>query len=175
MDNLLFEKEDLNELKSVRELDDALVKRIQGEYFKATFVHSCIALIIPAVIMVLWILGVVQMAYGISEFITNALILLVAISITIFFLNIFRCIASLIFVLKINNKNFLWHEGTIIGKTWKYPATFSKKRKYYSIDDKYFAETFLVNPVYKKGTEVYFLYFPGTSENSTIGGVVVKI
>ena len=67
MNNLLFEKEDLNELKSVRELDDALVKRIQGEYFKATFVHSCIALIIPAVIMVLWILGVVQMAYGISE------------------------------------------------------------------------------------------------------------
>ena len=42
--------------------------------------------------------------------------------------------------------------------------------KYYSVDDKYFA-LLSVNPIYKKGTPVYFLYFP---KDANIGGAVVR-
>ena len=37
-------------------------------------------------------------------------------------------------------------------------------------DDKYFA-LLSVNPIYKKGTPVYFLYFP---KDANIGGAVVR-
>ena len=43
----------------------------------------------------------------------------------------------------------------------------------YIVDDEYCSRA-TFDPLYFKGTEVYFLYFPGSMEGSYIGGVVVR-
>ncbi len=46
-------------------------------------------------------------------------------------------------------------------------------RQYYIVDNEYCSRTFL-DPFYRKGTEVYFLYFPGFMNDSYMGGIVVR-
>jgi hypothetical protein len=44
---------------------------------------------------------------------------------------------------------------------------------YYIVDDEYCSRV-CFDPFYFKGTEVYFLYFPGFMRGSYLGGIVVR-
>ena len=174
MDFRLFREEDLQELRSVSELDSAVLKSIQDAYFKGTVVRSIIALIIPAAVVALWFAGVIQTFYGTSDVVKYVLILLVAICTVEMMYQIYRIVFSSIFFSKIKSQSFTWAEGTINGRQMKWPGTYGRKNRYYSVDDKFFAQT-QFNPSYRKGTTVYFLYFTGLSERPGIGGAVVRI
>ena len=181
----LFETEDKREFKSANEMDDTLIKVIQHEYFKRTFVNSFIAIFIGIALVGLYIFDlipqprpmplseVISTGVSLSDIILTVIMFLVAFcgGMTAYYAG--RCIFALTIVSKIKKKKFLWYTGFIQGKEWRYPARFSKAHLYYSIDDKYFAQLF-VNPKYKKETPVYFLYFPGLSDTSSIGGAVIR-
>jgi len=179
MDFRLIKPEDRRELKSASEMDDSTIKSIQDEYFKRTFVYSIIGVFIATTVVALWLFGVIKIprvtGLELSDVISLLLMFLVAFSGGMAGFLIYRCIFALIIASKIKKQLFLWGRGFIRDKEWKYPGTWGRKQIYYSVDDKYFAQV-SVNPKYRKGTEVYFLRFPGyLSETSSIGGAVVRI
>ena len=166
----LFLKEDKSEFKDASELDDTTIKYIRNEFFKKTFVVPFIVVVISVAVFALWAFEIIPKVFGPSDFYDTVVFILVPLSCAfVTTLNI-RCIFSLIIVSKIRKKKFLWYLGFIRGKNWRYPVAFSKMHKYYSVDDKYFA-LLSVNLIYKKGTPVYFLYFP---KDANIGGAVVR-
>lgn len=173
----LFLTEDMREFKGASELDDSLIKSIRKEYFKKTFVLPIICIFISLAIVALWLFDVIQpqLLTGIvsEDIFSIALMLLVAFSGLAAGVSTVRCIFSLIIVSKIKKKNFSWYRGFIRGRVSRYPAKISRMQYYYSVDDKYFALV-SANPKYKKKTPIYFLYFPGLSDHSAIGGAVVS-
>ena len=154
--------EDMSEFKSASELDDTIIKR--------TFVFPFIVSVISPVVGLLMIPGVIPVLNGSSDSYYTVAMIVVPLCGAMATMMSVRWIFSLIILSKIKKYKFLWYTGFIRGKNWRYPVHFAKMHKYYSIDDKYFA-LLSVNPVYKKLTPVYFLYFPGLSN---IGGAVVK-
>ena len=166
----LFLKEDKSEFKDASELDDTTIKYIRNEFFKKTFVVPFIVVVISVAVFALWAFEIIPKVFGSSDFYDTVVFILVPLSCAFATTLIIRCIFSLIIVSKIRKKKFLWYLGFIRGKNWRYPVAFSKMHKYYSVDDKYFA-LLSVNPIYKKGTPVYFLYFP---KDANIGGAVVR-
>ena len=166
----LFLKEDKSEFKDASELDDTTIKYIQNEFFKKTFVVPFIVVVISVAVFALWAFEIIPKVFGPSDFYDTVVFILLPLSCAFATTLNIRCIFSLIIVSKIRKKKFLWYLGFIRGKNWRYPVAFSKMHKYYSVDDKYFA-LLSVNPIYKKGTPVYFLYFP---KGANIGGAVVR-
>lgn len=162
-----------SEFKNARELDSSELKSIRDEYFKRTFVYPLIGIIFAAVVAVLWFAGFIEKLYVFSDVITTVIMLLVAFSIGMSAYLAVRCINSLIFVSKINQQDFYWHVGYIT--RWKslWIVRFFCKDFYYLIDDKYCSRA-VFDPIYRKGTEVYFLYFPGFMKSSYMGGIVVR-
>ena len=185
MDYTLIKSEDLRELKNASEMDEALLKSIQDEYFKRAVVYSSIKIIFCGAFALLCVFGVIPQppvmplsqvlseGVKVSDAILSVLMILAAVCATIAVYQIVRCVNFLMILSKIKKQNFMWCEGTVKGRQLKYPGTWGKMESYYSIDDKYFAGT-LFNPKYRKGTEVYFLYFPGFSESLHFGGAVIR-
>ena len=171
----LFLADDKSEFKSASELDDSTLKNIRKKYFKGTFITSFIVSLISAAVVNVWLIfsDTISAAFGYSDLLETAVLILVPLCAALATVLTVRCFFSLIIVSKIRRKKFLWYLGFIRGKNWRYPSSFSRMHKYYSVADKYFA-LLSVNPIYKKGTAVYFLYFPGLSDHSGIGGAVVK-
>lgn len=170
-----FKKVELreSEFKKACELDGGEFENIRSEYFKETFVSPLIGIIIPAAVVVLWISGVLQQFYVFSDVINYAIMFLAALSVTIVCYKIYRCIISLVIISKINKQDFYWHLGHITCRKRLWTVIPFKKDHYYIVDDEYCSRIIFV-PRYRKGTEVYFLYFPGSMEGSYIGGVVVR-
>lgn len=171
----LFLADDKSEFKSADELDDATLMSIRKKYFKGTFVVPFIVSLISIAILngcVLLSDDIIRI-FGPSDIYDTAVLIVGPLCGALACVLTIRWIFSLIIVSKIRRKKFLYYLGFIRGKNWRYPASFSRMHKYYSVADKYFA-LLMVNPIYKKGTGVYFLYFPGLSDHSSIGGAVVK-
>ena len=166
----LFLKENKSEFKDASELDDTTIKYIQNEFFKKTFVVPFIVVVISVAVFFFFSFEIIPKVFGPSDFYDTVVFILLPLSCAFATTLNIRCIFSLIIVSKIRKKKFLWYLGFIRGKNWRYPVAFSKMHKYYSVDDKYFA-LLSVNPIYKKGTPVYFLYFP---KGANIGGAVVR-
>ena len=134
-----------------------------------TFVYSLVVIMIGAAVAVFMIF------YGYT--IHAALLIPAALCIAIVPFGIFRCIMSLMIISKINKRDFFWRTGSIRGTELLRPIKHAGRRQrrfYYLIDDKY-NSYIAFSPLYKKGTPVYFLYFPVFSERYYIGGVVVRI
>lgn len=160
-----------SEFKKACDLDSSEFKNIRDEYFKRIVAIPLIAIFIAVVVFVLWIVGQSQKWYMFSAAIDYTLIILLVLSLGVAIYMIPRCIYGLIIVSKIDKKEFWWHAGRLTRKKrlwipfgWNF---------YYIVDDEYCSRT-CFDPIYFKGTEVYFLYFPGFMKNSLIGGVVVK-
>ena len=162
-----------SEFKNARELDSSELKSIRDEYFKRTFVYSLIGIIFAAVVAVLWFAGFIEKLYVFSDVITTVVILLTAFCITMGAFWTVRCIISLIVISKINEQNFYWHAGYITARRRLWTIKYLRMDYYYIIDDKYCSRA-VFDPIYRKGTEVYFLYFPGFMKSSYMGGIVVR-
>jgi hypothetical protein len=169
MENLYKEVKLLaSEFEKANALDDSELKKIRSEYFKGTFVYSLIVIMIGiavAVYMIFW-------GYTISV----TLLIPAALCIALVPFGILRCIMSFIIVSKIDKRDFFWHTGSIRGTELLRPTKGAGRRQrrfYYLIDDKY-NSYIAFSPLYKKGTSVYYLYFPVFSERNYIGGVVVR-
>lgn len=162
-----------SEFKKACELDSGELTNIRNEFFKRTFVYPLIGIIFAAVLFVLWINGIIQMLYVYSDVITTVVMLLVAFCIAMSAYWTVRCIDALIFVSKINKQDFYWRVGHITARRRLWTIKFLRMDFYYIIDDEYCSRT-VFDPFYRKGTEVYFLCFPGFWESALIGGIVVK-
>ena len=161
------------EFKNARELDSSELKSIRDEYFKRTFIYPLIGIIIAAVLFVLWINGVIDKLYVFSEAVTTVIMFLLAFiwGVSAFFF--VCCIISLQVVSKINKQNFYWHVGHITRKRMLWIKQCICWEHYYIVDDEYCSRR-VFDPIYRKGTEVYFLYFPDFMKYSYMGGIVVK-
>lgn len=162
-----------SEFKNARELDSSELKSIRDEYFKRTFVYPLIGIIFSVVVAVLWFAGFIEKLYVFSDVITTVIMLLAASIIGMSAFWTVRCINSLTFVSKINQQDFYWHVGYITRRKSLWIIRFFCRDFYYLIDDKYCSRT-VFDPFYRKGTEVYFLYFPGFMKSSYMGGIVVR-
>ena len=160
-----------SEFKKASELDSDELKNIHDEYFKRTFEYYLIGILIGAAVFALYPSGLLFKLGEFSEPLSVALMFVVAFGgamIPFFFVH---CIFSLRIASKIKRKDFWWHAGYITQKKklWIPLAL----RFYYIVDDEYCSERDFC-PFYRKGTEVYFLYFPEFMKASYMGGVVVR-
>lgn len=161
------------EFEKASALDSSEFENIRNEFFKKTVVHPLIGIIISAAVASLWFTGVIQKLYVISEVITTALMFLVAFCIAMNAFLTVQCIMSLFIYFRINKKDFYWREGRITRKKLLWTVKYLRKDHYYLVDDEYCSRV-AINPRYRTGTEVYFLYIPGFWESSCIGGFVVR-
>ncbi len=161
------------EFEKASALDSSEFENIRNEFFKKTVVHPLIEIIISAVVASLWFTGVIQKLYVISDVITTALMFLVAFCIAMSAYLTAQCIMSLFIYFRINKKDFYWREGRITRKKGLWTVKYLRMDHYYLVDDEYCSRVAL-NPRYRTGTEVYFLYIPGFWESSCIGGLVVR-
>lgn len=161
------------EFEKASALDSSEFENIRNEFFKKTVVHPLIGIIISAAVASLWFTGVIQKLYVISEVITTALMFLVAFCIAMSAYLTAQCIMSLFIYFRINKKDFYWHEGRITRKKLLWTVKYLRMDHYYLVDDEYCSRV-VINPRYRTGTEVYFLYIPGFWESSCIGGFVVR-
>ena len=104
------------EFKNARELDSSELKNIRDEYIKRRIGFSPVVIVVAAVLFVLWITDVIQKLYVFSDFITNVIIILLAISWAISAYLVVRCIFALQIVSQINKQDFYWHAGYITHK-----------------------------------------------------------
>ena len=153
-----------SEFKKAGELDSDEFKDIRDEYFKGTFIYSLIAVMFGAAAAAFAII------YGYA--IPTVWLILLAICISLAPVFGFRCIVFLILVSKIKKQDFYWHIGRITHRKRLWLPFFSRVL-YYLVDDEYCSRV-IFDPFYRKGTEVYFLYFPGFWGSSYIGGIVVR-
>lgn len=161
------------EFEKASALDSSEFENIRNEFFKKTVVHPLIGIIISAAVASLWFTGVIQKLYVISEVITTALMFLVAFCIAMSAYLTVQCIMSLFIYFRINKKDFYWHEGRITRKKLLWTVKYLRMDHYHLVDDEYCSRV-VINPRYRTGTEVYFLYIPGFWESSCIGGFVVR-
>ncbi len=161
------------EFEKASALDSSEFENIRNEFFKKTVVHPLIGIIISAAVASLWFTGVIQKLYVISDVITIALMFLVAFCIAMSAYLTVQCIMSLFIYFRINKKDFYWHEGRITRKKLLWTVKYFRMDHYYLVDDEYCSRV-AINPRYRTGTEVYFLYIPGFWESSCIGGFVVR-
>ena len=161
------------EFEKASALDSSEFENIRNEFFKKTVVHPLIGIIISAAVASLWFTGVIQKLYVISEVITTALMFLVAFCIAMSAYLTVQCIMSLFIYFRINKKDFYWREGRITRKKGLWTVKYLRMDHYYLVDDEYCSRV-VINPRYRTGTEVYFLYIPGFWESSCIGGFVVR-
>ena len=161
------------EFEKASALDSSEFENIRNEFFKKTVVHPLIGIIFSAAVASLWFTGVIQKLYVISEVITTALMFLVAFCIAMSAYLTVQCIMSLFIYFRINKKDFYWHEGRITRKKLLWTVKYLRMDHYYLVDDEYCSRV-VINPRYRTGTEVYFLYIPGFWESSCIGGFVVR-
>ena len=162
-----------SEFEKASALDSSEFENIRNEFFKKNVVHPLIGIIIAAAVASLWFTGVIQKLYVISEVITTALMFLVAFCIAMSAYLTVQCIMSLFIYFRINKKDFYWHEGRITRKKGLWTVKYFRMDHYYLVDDEYCSRV-AINPRYRTGTEVYFLYIPGFWESSCIGGFVVR-
>jgi hypothetical protein len=174
MDHRLIQPNDKLELKLSSEMDDTLLKSIQDEYFKKTCVYPLIAILISLSVMALWISEVIPKTFGQSDIYDMVFLILVPLSGGVICLDAVRCIISLQMISGIKNREFRWYAGSMQGLRWRFPGTYTGFMLYYSVDGKYFGQI-LLNPFYRKGTEVYFLHFPGMSGIASTGGIIVHV
>ena len=160
-----------SEFKKASELDPEEFKNIHDEYFKGTFVYSLVGIFIGAAVFALWPAGIIQMLHEFSEGVEVAAMFLISFGGAMIPYFAVHCIFSLTIVSKINKQDFWWHTGIITHKK-KLWIPLSMKY-YYIVDDEYCSQRYF-DPFYRKGTEVYFLYFPGFMRSSYLGGIVVR-
>ena len=161
------------EFEKASALDSSEFENIRNEFFKKTVVHPLIGIIIAAAVASLWFTGVIQKLYVISDVITTALMFLVAFCMAMSAYLTAQCIMSLFIYFRINKKDFYWREGRITRKKGLWTVKYFRMDHYYLVDDEYCSRV-AINPRYRTGTEVYFLYIPGFWESSCIGGFVVR-
>ena len=159
------------DFKKACELDTDELKNIQDEYFKRTFVYPLIGIFISAAFFALWPAGVIYKVNEFSETFMVALMFLAAFGAAMGTYLFFRCIYALTIVSKIKKQDFWWRTGIITRKKRLWIPL--SMRFYYIVDDEYCSQRYF-DPFYRKGTEVYFLYFPEFMKGSYMGGVVVR-
>ncbi|MCR4556255.1 MAG: hypothetical protein K5779_00325 [Saccharofermentans sp.] len=160
-----------SEFKKASELDSDEFKNIHDEFFRRTVVNPLIGIFIAASVFVLWPAGVVRLLLEFSEEVGLVAVSLMGFCGAMIPYFTVRCIFSLTIVSRIKKKAFWWRAGHITRKKnlW---ISFGMEH-YYIVDDEYCSRS-CFDPFYRKGTEVYFLYFPGFMRGSYMGGVVVK-
>ena len=160
-----------SEFKKASDLDSDEFKNIHDEFFRRTVVNPLIGIFIAAAVFALWPAGILQLLQGFPEGVEIAVMFLIAFCGAMIPYFAVRCIFSLTIVSRIKKKAFWWRTGHITRKKnlW---ISFGRER-YYIVDDEYCSRSSF-DPFYRKGTEVYFLYFPGFMRGSYMGGVVVK-
>ena len=153
----MIKKASINEFNSAKELDEWIISEIKREYFMGTFVYSIIAIAISAVLVAVTFL----LAHYEVPVITTLMVIIASVAAAglIPFL-IFRSVIALIIFFKINSHVFVWRTGYIDG----YDAVRVKLTRrsfyyFYLIDDEYYC-SIIASPLYRKGAEVYVLYFP---------------
>ena len=134
------------EFKKAGELDSGEFENIRKEFILRNFVIRIIGAVIAATVAAIWNAGVFTTA---------------------------RCITSLFLLAKINKQDFYWHAGCITVRKKLWIIKYTSWDHYYIIDDEYCSRV-VFNPHYRKGTEVYYLYFPEFWKSSYIGGLVVR-
>ena len=119
MDYTLIKSEDLRELKNASEMDEALLKSIQDEYFKRAVVYSSIKIIFCCAFALLCVFGVIPQpsvmplsqvlseGVKVSDAILSVLMILAAVCATIAVYQIVRCVNFLIILSKIKKQNFM--------------------------------------------------------------------
>ena len=160
------------EFKKSSELDSDEFKNIHDEFFMRTVIHPLIGIFIAAAVFSLWPAGVLYKLHAVSEAAGMVLMLLVSFIGALIPYFIVRCIFSLIIISRINKKDFWWHLGHITRRKRLW-SSFARLDFYYIVDDEYCSRA-TFDPLYFKGTEVYFLYFPGFMRGSYMGGIVVR-
>ena len=161
-----------SEFKKASELDSSEFKNIHDEFFLKTVVFRLIGIFISAAFFTAGY-ACIQTVNVFPDVVEYALMFLVAFSASIAAYLISRCIFSLIVVSRINKQDFWWHAGYITQRKRLWSIKFLRKDFYYIVDDEYCSQT-IFDPLYRKGTEVYFLYLPGFMRYSYIGGIVVR-
>ena len=162
-----------SEFKKASELDSSEFKNIHDEFFMKTFVFPLILFFVSAAFFAVGYAFIIQTVIVFSDAVEYALMFLVAFSAATAAYMIPRCIFSLIVVSRINKLDFWWHAGYITQRKRLWSIKFLRKDFYYIVDDEYCSQT-IFDPLYRKGTEVYFLYLPGFMRYSYIGGIVVR-
>ena len=153
----MIKKASINEFNSATQLDEWEISEIKREYFMGTFVYSIVAIAISvAMVAVTFLLFyyevpvITTLMVIISSFTASGLIPFL----------IFRSVMALIIFFKINSHVFVWRTGHID----RYDAVRAEgnhRSHYYLylIDDEYYS-SIIASPLYRKGAEVYVLYFP---------------
>lgn len=161
------------EFKKASELDSSEYEYIRKRYIRDNVIRNLFGIAFATVVTALWFTDITTKVMEFSEVIGNVLLFVVAFSIAISAYLTARIFMSLAFFPKIYKQDFYCHVGNITRKKYLWSIKYLRKDHYYIIDDEYCSRAAL-NPYYRKGTEVYFLYFPGFWERSYIGGIVVK-
>ena len=161
------------EFKKAGELDSGEFENIRKEFILRNFVIRIIGAVIAATVAAIWNAGVFKPLYVYSNVIKHAFMFLAAFCIVICVFTTARCITSLFLLAKINKQDFYWHAGCITVRKKLWIIKYTSWDHYYIIDDEYCSRV-VFNPHYRKGTEVYYLYFPEFWKSSYIGGLVVR-
>mgnify|MGYP006328326689 CR=1 FL=1 len=153
----MIKKASINEFNSAKELDEWIISEIKREYFMGTFVYSIIAIAISAVLVAVTILLAV---YEVPVITTLMVIISGVAAVWLTPVLIFRCIMGLIIYFKIKSHVFVWRTGFIDGyDAVRVKLTRRSFNYFYLIDDEYYS-SIIASPLYRKGTEVYVLYYP---------------
>ena len=153
----MIKKASINEFNSATQLDEWEISEIKREYFMWTFVYSIIGIALLAV------LGAVTclLFYYEVPVITLFMVIIGTMSVVMGIpLLTFRAVMALIVFFKINSHVFVWRTGYIDGfDSVRIEGARRGHHYFYLIDDEYYCN--IVNsPLYRKGKEVYVLYFP---------------
>lgn len=159
-----------SEFKKAGELDPDEIKNIRDEYLKRTVIYPLIWIVITAPVFVFGLACVLPKFYE-SSVAVLAVFFPIMLCGTLSISLAVRCISSLTILSKIKKQDFWWHAGTITRKKLLWIPL--SRKYYYIVDDEYCSQRYF-DPFYRKGTEVYFLYFPNFMKSSYMGGIVVR-
>ena len=153
----MIKKASINEFNSAKELDEWIISEIKREYFMGTFVYSIIAIAISAVLVAVTILLAV---YEVPVITTLMVIIASVAAAGLIPLLIYRSVMALIIFFKIKSHVFVWRTGYIDGyDAVRVEGNHRSFYYFYLIDDEYYS-SIIASPLYRKGAEVYVLYFP---------------
>ena len=159
-DNHMNNNECADRLKNSDLLDQETISRIKSAYFTdALLVPVILFVAITAAIILMIVFKVSTAVYFVFTVVFAVLDLFLLV----------RIIAGLITSGRIGRGDFLWDTGVMNG----FDVVWGRNIHVYAKVDNGFYCSVTVNPIYKKGTEVYFLAIGGQWEQAE--GVMVRL
>jgi hypothetical protein len=148
-----------NDLRSAELLEQETISRIRSDYFKD-------ALLLPVILFAAITMTIILMiVFKVSTAVYFVFTVVFAV-LDLFLL--VRIIAGLITSGRIGRGDFLWDTGVMNG----FDVVTGRNIHVYAKVDNHFYCSVTVNPIYKKGTEVYFLAIGGRWEHAE--GIMVR-